>query len=671
MNQSNFLRMQIIMNDGAATTFDTNLSKLVSVVLFSSENGLTAFDIQRELKDLYDLEFTEEEISKAVEKAHSGIEKLSSKTTITKHGNEFTTQEDLYSLEPKTRDKYKRMIETSFEDEVIGLFVSKMKAEGEDISTEQFKNLLHSFLYGVFNSNKETLLLFLKKETIPQEEKLSDFTPDERRIVNAFLNWENSKKDKLVYQTISYCVEYCLLNVKKGFSSYQNIFAGKKFYLDTNVILRLAGINNEERKAVITAFIKKCQENKIEIIYTNYTYLEIRETIHRNVEDVRKILNGHRMVSKKHFKYFYKPTTTLDFIEKYDEWCMSPKSNYADYKAFERYLIKTIDDILKGFKKEDFVGFDTRKADEYRKLYESLSSYKGARRLYVNNKSISMDVNNYMYIQEKRVKTGASFSDIKDYMISTDGILCNWGKEIVPGSVPIVVLPSVWYSLILKFKGRSTDDFKAFNLFLNLRFKTGEDKNAEQKEKILYLVQNLDEPTDLKNLILDEIVYRLDQNQDEVLDPQKVIDDATNSVILREANKLYENHKATAIDDVQKQTEVSTMYTIAENRANKVIKRINVVQKVMDIMRIVAGIVLVAGLVAVPIRTNFELGKLFSREIWGYSIDGWINIGAIVCPILFWCFLPLVKKCLAKKFNYTEIKNRELDKLKKDFTRNQ
>lgn len=667
MNQNNFLRMQIIMHEGSATTFDTNLSKLVSVVLFSSEKDMTVFEIQRELKDSYDLEFTEEEISKAIEKTHSGITKSSSKTTIIKYGKNFTSQEDLYSLESKVRDKYKRMLESNPEDEVIGLFVSKMKEEGEEISLEKFKNLLHVFLYEVFNSNKETLLLFLNKKTISQDEKMSDFTPDERRIINAFLNWENQKKDLLVYKTISYCVEYCLLNVKKGYSSYQNIFTGKKFYLDTNVILRLAGINNEERKTVISAFIKKCQENKIDIIYTNYTYLEIKETIHRNVEDVRKILNGHRMVSKRHYKYFSKPTTNLDFIEKYDEWCMRSKSDYADYKAFEKYLMKTIDDILRGFKKEDFVGFETRKADEYRTLCESLTSYKSTRRQYVNDNSISMDVNNYMYIQEKRNKTGVSFSDIKDYLISTDGILCNWGKDIIPGSIPIAVLPSVWYSLILKFKGRSTDDFKAFNLFLNLRFKVNEDKNAGQKEKILYLVQNLDEPTDLKNLILDEIVYRLDQNEDEVLNPEKVIEDATNSVILQEANKLFENQKITSMDDVQKQAEVSTMYTIAENRATNAIKRIERFKKVMDVIRVLAGVILVLGIIAVPIRANFELGKMFSREVWGYSIDGWLNIGAIVCPLLFWCFCPLVKKCITKRFNYTEIINRELAKLKKDF----
>ena len=665
MKKDNFLRMQLIMQDNKATSFETNLSKMVAVVLFNSSYGMTSSEIKNELKGSYDLEFTEEEIEHAVERKNSGIVKERQEIETTKHGQVYKSYRDLFILSPSQCDKYKRKIDQNQEDSIILEF---LQSNAVDYTLVDFKELLHNYLYGVFNSNKETLLLFLnKKVDIDNNRELFDFSEEQRKVINHFLNWENRKKDLLIYQTVSYCVEYCLLNVKKGFNSFQNIVKGKKFYLDTNVILRLAGINNEERKTVISSFINKCKENGIQLYYTNYTYKEIRDSIHRNVEGVRKTLNGHKMVSKKHVEYFSKPSTNLDFIALYDSWCKQPGTNYADYASFEKYLMHIIEGLLRQFKKEDFIGFDKRSPLDYKCLVDSLSEYKSSHYANHYEKTVSIDVNNFMYIRGLRKQRNNTITEIKEYLISTDANLCNWSKEIIPGSIPIAVLPSVWYSLILKFQGRSDNDYKAFNLFLNLRFKTEDTLADNQKEKILQIVQNLDESIDIKDLILDDICEKLngDTKSLENLSPEKIVEDSTKSVIIQEANRLYQENQPSIIDAVERQTKVRLLYEIAEKKAKNAYRYVRIVIIISNILRVVCGICMIIGIVIILIKVA-NITKIMNFKVLGYSIEGWVALLPAIIPTIVWFIIPPIEQCLKKAFSYDAIKERKLKSLKKE-----
>ncbi len=668
MNKDSFLRIQLILSDNNATSLDTNLAKMISVVIFNAGRRLTVSEIKNDLLNSYELEFTEEEIRNAASKRHSGITQEHEKKQVSRHGNSFEVQEEHYCLSPQLQDKYKRCLETSFEEEVIRKFIK----ENPDItmSAEEFKELLHGFLYGVFNSNKDTLLLLLN-ETVNKDGKVDPFDYDEnqRLTINTFLNWDNTQKDQLIYQTVSYCVEYCLLNIKKGFSSFENIFKGKRFYLDTNVILRLAGINNEERRTVISSFIRKCKENGIELFYTNYTYQEIRDTIHKNVVEVKNTLSGHMMVSKKHWRYYSKPSTNLDFIDLYDAWCREPGSDYSDFKAFEKYLMRNIETILKQFKKQEFLGFEAKQGTDYEILVDSLAKYKDMHGARHYDKSVAVDINNYMYVRDLRKKNGLTISDIKEYLISTDANFCNWSKEIITGSIPVVVLPSVWYSLILKFRGRADDDYKAFNLFLNLRFRTIDNKFDNQKDAVLHMVQKLDEPTDIKNLILDDIYERITENQLEEIDPERIVDEAKNSVITKEAKKLSEQYKEDVGNEIQLQTEVRTLYSLAEKRAMKKHHLAHVVSKVLTALKVLCGIVAVVFILLVA-ADKIDVSKFMNVTVKGYKVEGWIDLLAIMMPIIIWAIINPIKKVIEKNYTFEAIKNREFMKLKKEFGSN-
>ena len=593
MKDTSFFRMQLAMQDNGLASFETNLGRMIAMIIFVSGRRLSVEEIRKELATNYELTFTDEEIIKSIEKKRSGIIKEENISKIERHGEYFENYEVLYKLDDETWNKLNDRQKDIDNISIIHQFTRYASDEGVLIDEESFRNLLNKFLYFVFNTNKETLITFLTKKNGPSSSIIPlKLTEDEKRDINLFLNWENKEKDLFVYKTVSYCVEYCMLTVKKGGENYKNIFAGKKFYLDTNVILRLAGINNEERKSVIKAFIDKCTENGIRIYYTNFTYKEIEETLNYNIKAIKNLLRGHRMVNKNHIVYYSQPHTNLDFINIYDEWAKRNSNKYNDFDAFKKYLMNIIKDILKRFEKVDGISNEKINMEEYKLLNESLTSYKAQRHAKTYAKSINIDVENYMFIKYMRSKGRVdSFYDIKEFLISTDGNLCDWGKEISPGSTPIVVLPSVWYSLLLKLQGRTADDFKAFNLFLNQRYKMEYDELGNIKADILDIIQNLDEPVDIKDLMLEEIKNRLEENPEEMVQPVEIIEQAKESVINKIAQEIYSEKKELVVSDTKKRTEVETIIKIAEAKAESNQNFVRILKNLSNWFRIAVVIV--------------------------------------------------------------------------------
>ena len=48
----------------------------------------------------------------------------------------------------------------------------------------------------------------------------------------------------MLYEIVSFAVDYCRLTVKKDKANFATFLKGKTFYLDTNIIFRMMGLNN-------------------------------------------------------------------------------------------------------------------------------------------------------------------------------------------------------------------------------------------------------------------------------------------------------------------------------------------------------------------------------------------------------------------------------------------
>src|SRR5690606_4218547 len=78
-----------------------------------------------------------------------------------------------------------------------------------------------------------------------------------------------------------------------------------------------------------------------------------------------------------------------------------------------------------------------------------------------------VDAKNIYLIEFLRNGHYSNLFDCKYYFISADQLLRKWDYT-QNSSIPVVLLPSQWMSILLRYLNRTSDDFKSFVSFLNI-----------------------------------------------------------------------------------------------------------------------------------------------------------------------------------------------------------
>ena len=500
MRESRYIRLALMLGDNNASTFNKNLEKMIALVLHDKYGeSLTAVGIIEELKTNYGLDFSESEIVNTIQG------KKQNRIICFSENKDHSL--DTYSITPEEKRRIDIKIENSMIQDVIVHFLS----ENPDIETtaKDFEVVLKRYFYSVFNSNASTISELLDQRVSSDLEADVEFSDEEKTQINSFLEWNDSDKDKCVYQMVSCCFDYCMMTVKRDKNVYQNIFRQKKFFLDTNIVFRMMGLNRENRKKLIDTFIRKCKDAGIVLLFTNHTRQEINSTIDYRVRQIRELFQHKDPISIESFRLMTSKYYNLSFYEAYAKWCEDPANRVGDYDSFANDLKRQASRILGEFIQKDFDDYQWKRADEFGKYCESLKNYKAGRRGYARDEVVQTDVNNYMFIRHQNEMDGASdFFSTHNYLISADHVLGEWAKKQRPGAVPIVVLPSVWYSLILQYAGRADDDFASFTRFLNFSL-VSYDEEDPRKVAILKKVISLDEPKEIKERTIYDIEQKL------------------------------------------------------------------------------------------------------------------------------------------------------------------
>ena len=542
MERSSYLRLALMFGENKASTFNKNLEKMIALVLFDKYNtGLTITDIIADIRDKYALDFSDSEII--------GIIHNKNQNRIIQINETRDEVLKAYSITPEEYEKIRKKTDDSSIRKIVELFLKEH--EELDISEKAFCDLLVKYLYDVFNSNAETIQALMNGEHLGMKAANCDYSTDEKKILNAFIYWDNLDKNRCVYQLISCCFDYCMMTVRKDKTVYQTIFNQKKFYLDTNIVFRLMGLNNEKRKLVIDAFILKCKETGVEILYSNHTRSELNDTIRYYVGQIKALLADSAPLSVRAISCLDDRMSSSAFYEQYVEWTKDPVNRTSDYSSFERDLRMRTSKILSRFKQVTFDDYSGRNKKEYAEQFESLKQYKIEHRRNTYDPSIKADINNYLYIQERnREKKGENFFATDHYLITADHAFSGWEREKRPGAIPTVVLPSVWYSIILQYAGRTTaDDYSAFTRFLNFSFSENEPADARKME-ILKSVIALQEPVDMKETIIFDIAEKL-QHDYKDLNSEQIVETSHQYVInqiLAEENEKAKRETAAAVE---------------------------------------------------------------------------------------------------------------------------
>lgn len=617
------LRLAILLSDSDSNSFNIILLKIIEVILYEEQKRLTKQQLIDVIKNKYGLTFVEEEITHALEKQKRNLVLILNKYQL--------------ALSPEGDKKYR---DKEKKDEIHKILKKFFEENNNDIDEfSKYEKVLYTFFLNSINNNIKDLLLITNKTKISPLLNNTKFSNQDKLFINNFLNWENKEKDKLIYKIVIFCCDYCFLTVKNENLFKKEIFTNKIFMLDTNVIFRLLGLNNSERMKATEAFIAKCKKVGIVLSYSNYTEKELEESIEHNVNNVFSATRARSDISENNYINFTQVSCNRDYLKLYLSWAKQNYSDYEDKSKFKRYIKQEVSKILSKFKKVTFTsyenGFHKR---EFIDACQSLTMYKSKTNPHIE--SIKVDVNNWFYIKYKRDENNSSdIYNTKIYLISTDNNFANWSSEFIPGVIPLVMRPSSWYSLILKYTGRTEkDDYLAFSSFLSFRLHYEEEEFDYRRPEILEKVISEIKYKDLANEILVDI-------NDKLRSEYKDIDDV---------NYIVETSRSNILKDIKEQGKIigqsDIFKALVDEETEKCLKRYFFWNKIKFYLYLLIFVIFI-----ITLYLSYKNGILFSQ------FDQSMNINKY-SVVQFLSFLSLF---LDTFFDYTFNKGDEIKIRKK------
>ena len=235
---------------------------------------------------------------------------------------------------------------------------------------------------------------------------------------------------------------------------------------------------------------------------------EIYRVIDSQIKYIRVITNEQAPVDANLISKLSNNYEVNDFYTLYYNWCKEPQNRYNDFPSFRNYLTGIISNVISNFEYIDSTIIKDYDENE-QQLFDTLMKFKSEKRPYKKTtfESIKTDIRQVLYLNSIRPKSAKSLWDMNEYIVSADQLLISWAEETFNG-VPIVVIPSLWLSIILKVSGRATEnDYKSFCMFMTLRHSRTDDNTIHINA--VELLSKLSEKTidsSLKEQIIAEIL---------------------------------------------------------------------------------------------------------------------------------------------------------------------
>lgn len=353
----------------------------------------------------------------------------------------------------------------------IEYFIESFGRENPKLDISSLKQIIYRFLYEILNTNVNSFskLLSSKKGNFTDtiETKNACFKENELKLINSFINWENDEKDKCIFDISSYAVEYCLIVNKSNTTNAQlSNLKNKVFYLDTNILFRVIGINGECRKSRTLIFLEKFIEAGEKLKITPHTVKELTSTIEANCEALSR--NQANLINSSVFLHY---RSQQDFIDFYHRWKVD-RTN-PNIQLFKNHIFSEFEKIKTIFRIEEEQHYNVDENNEQIKtklqdIASAIYNYKTSEgKRDISHESALHDAKNIFVIENSRGNANRNIFETKVFLISSDQALRRWDFKRSQYT-PIVLLPSQWLSILLRYINRSNDDFKSFVSFLNL-----------------------------------------------------------------------------------------------------------------------------------------------------------------------------------------------------------
>lgn len=419
-----------------------------------------------------------------------------------------------------------------------------------DSFVEKFKQ----FFYGVFATNLEGYKRLLKGESIIEDNEIT-FDEEEKTAINHFLSWDVKEKNQAVFDLANYALEYCMLVNKKDAAFDINYLKNKRLYLDTNILFRTIGVNGEDRKKRTEQFLSKFSQVQQILLITKETDTEFKNTLNYYIEK----LNQSFTPSCKVRPELYVETVSIDgFYSNYCTWRIGKRNDSVN--EYKLYLLAKYEEVLKRFS----IQKDTNKPYTYEEKEQLIKDYASQIIEHNSDKQYTAaetDAENVLWIEHKRKGENNDIFKVKDFFISSDQYLRRWDYNRNTNDVPIVMLPSQWLSLILRYMERTENDYKSFVNFLNIKI-SDQHLSEEQMFSVINGISEMTSDIEQQRYLLKAYINE---------DLEKSLQNLDNDVIEEKAMEFAKTTLEQKIETLEKQ-QIDNKNDI-ESLKNEVLKK--------------------------------------------------------------------------------------------------
>ncbi len=466
------------------------------------------------------------------------------------------------------------------------------------LEAKDTRELISNFLYTVFTQNVENFKRLLDNQSLSDivDSGLKSISEDGKKIINSFLNWDNEDKNKAIFRIASYALEYCMLTNDKSTAIDLDSLRNKRFYLDTNIIYRVLGINGELRKNRSISLLNKFNEINENLFISKVTDSEFINSISHHISQIER--NESPAINAQ--LYLDETIENGEFYRFYQQWRLHrPNPSLSLFKAF---LLSEYEDFKKRFKIEVEVFPPYDKTSE--SIIKVLDDYKERIAYYkplAYDSQIKHDAENILWIESLMASTPQNIYDARAFLLSSDHRLQQWDYSR-SAKVPVVLLPSQWLSIVLRFMERTNDDYYSFVSFLSLPIQ----ERLLSEEQLYAILSGIGQITTdseqqrniLKHFIAERTEKALSQEKSDTLQEQskifakselqlqveemsKSLEDTKSSLEIEKESRLqlkseFENHSSETdrtIQELQEELSKTKNALISKNAENDSLRK--------------------------------------------------------------------------------------------------
>lgn len=449
---------------------DTVLIKIVESIFVGNNNGeLSAHDILSIIKNDYKMNFDEDQILRLI-----------SNNTSFNHCNlnKFSDANKKFALLNLKADYYKQLCidaKPNHFEMIIGELYNQYKDKKGFIghTRKSVSNIIHKYIYYLFAVNFDYFRTLTDENTKLDNDFLLELSrakgylpdkPDEIEIVNAFLSYEDSRKNRVVFDIATLAFEYCITigsNVQGSLNTID--YLQKHFYLDTNVLFRALGMNGESRRQKILSFLSKCVENGQKLYVTDLTMKEFHETLDYNIHDLS-------LFSSELDIDVYESSSIGD-KEILKHYLRIKKEKQINPNQYRSLILEDFDSIVE---KYAVTVADTTElyTPENLKIINSFTDNLFKATEDSNNpktiKRAKHDVANYFFLKKQNDTSSLTSKDTLYKFITSDSQLISWERNSLNLYKNICLKPTDWLAFLYRYISTTDDDFESFVGFLKL-----------------------------------------------------------------------------------------------------------------------------------------------------------------------------------------------------------